>query len=94
MSNLAEHTCSLESLIFNSQHACKVASSAPVGDPQSAKILQDAETSLLQLQSMLGYLAAASENEENHCQPLLSDCLARLTRLGINYTQTSARYAF
>ena len=94
MSNFAEHTAILESLFFTSEQACKAAAAAPVGHPQSFATLRDAETALIRLQSLLGYFSAASEDEQFHCQSLLNDCLARSTRLGINYNQSSARYVY
>ena len=92
MSGLSEHTAALEALIFSSESACKVASAAPVGHPSSEKALHDADTALTQLQSLLGYFSAASELEQFHSQPLLSDCLGRLARLRLRHSQTSTRY--
>jgi hypothetical protein len=92
MSGTAEHIVALEDLIFSAEHACKVASNSPVGDPATVKAVQDADTALVKLQTLLGYFSTDSEFEQWHSQPLLRDCLARLARLRVHHNQSSTRY--
>jgi hypothetical protein len=87
----AEHIVALEELIFNAEHACKVASNSPVGDPATVKAVHDADTALVNLQTLLSYFSAASEFEQWHSQPLMRDCLARLARLRLHHNQSSTR---
>jgi hypothetical protein len=91
MSGTAEHIVALEDLIFTAEHACKIASESPVGDPATIKAVQDADTALVKLQTLLSYFSAASEFEEWHAQPLMRGCLARLARLRITYNQSATR---
>jgi hypothetical protein len=86
----AKHVA-LEDLIFTAEHACKVASNSPVGDPTTAKAVQDAEAALVKLQTLLTYFSAASDFEDWHSQPLMRDCLTRLARLRLLQNKSSTR---
>jgi len=91
-SGTAKHLGALEDLIFTAEHACKVASNSPVGDKATGKAVQDPDTALVKLQTLLTYFSAASDFEHWHSQPLMRDCLARLARLRLHHNQSSSRY--
>lgn len=90
-SGTAKHIGALEDLIFTAEHACKVASNSPVGDPASSKAVQDADTALVKVQTLLTYFSTTSDFEDWHSQPLMRDCLARLARLRLHHNQSSTR---
>ena len=91
MSGTAEHINALEELIFSAEHACKVASNSPVGEPETEHAVLAAENTLIKLQSLLSYFSASSDFEQWHSQPLLGDCLTRLAFLRLRNNRSLDR---
>jgi hypothetical protein len=91
MSCSTERVAALENAIFGAEQAMQAASGAPVGGPEAERAVRGAEYALIKLHTLLAYFAAGSEAEKWHCHPLLTDCLARLTRLRVHQARNPSR---
>jgi len=88
--NMEEDVAALEQLVFEADQACKrIHEKTTTSEHENS--LQHAETSLMRLQYMLGYLKASSESEAWHTRALMSHCLSRLQHIRIQASRTDPR---